>query len=214
MESEHGMRGIEGAAFARTLETLKRHGSNILLVGGDEECHDAVCHRLCGLRGSEPRYQLFVTDHDERHLTTRVVSRRLEDGSMTLTLSTGTGDRSSLEPLSLELVSAIDEFEGVAGGFAPSELRVCVDPLGRLLDVYDAQEVFRFLQTVTSRIDDARGMGHYHLPREHGHDTLSLLEPLFDAVVVLRVRDGSYEQQWHLRDGSPGAKTKTDWLRL
>ncbi|SDQ65637.1 DUF7504 family protein [Natronobacterium texcoconense] len=214
MESELGTRGIEGAAFARTLETLKRRGSNILLVGGTGGCHDAACHRLCGRRGSEPRYQLVVADGEKRRLTGSVVSRRLENGTMTLEFSTGTGRRSSLEPLAHEVVTAIDEFEAVADGFSPSELRVCLDSLGGLLEAYDAEQVFHFLRTITSRIDDARGMGHYHLPRDHGHDTLSLLEPLFDAVVVLRVRDGSYEQQWHLRDGTPGARTKTDWIRL
>ena len=99
-----------------------------------------------------------------------------------------------------EIVRAVDEFAGEQAGFAPAQLRLCVGSLEPLLADHDAEDVFRLLHVVTTRINHTGGMGHYHLPVDREHDAVSLLEPLFDALLEVRTRRGVVEQRWHFRD--------------
>ena len=62
METESRGERTDGAAFAQTLESLKREGSNILLVGpGAQAAHERVCCRLLGELTDQSRYRLVVT---------------------------------------------------------------------------------------------------------------------------------------------------------
>ncbi|MFC4543568.1 hypothetical protein ACFO5R_16700 [Halosolutus amylolyticus] len=217
MERDPGGVAPESATFANELATLKREGSNILVVGADTaDAHDAVCHRLLGDTDPGPRYRLFVTNSD---------TRSTSHGSGGTVESAWTIDCSELNPsaddptvpaasnlgtLGIEIVETIDELDDTADGLAPSELRVCVDSLVPLLQEYAAEHVFRLLHLATSRVDHVDGMGHYHLPLDRDHDAVNLLEPLFDAIVEVRARDDRYEQRWYLRD----QETSTDWISL
>ncbi|EMA39116.1 DUF7504 family protein [Halobiforma nitratireducens] len=227
-----GTRGTDLGTFARTLETMKREGCNVLLVGsGAADCHAAVCRRLCGAAGPEPRRRLFVTDGETIPAAaagTDGGARAAEaptdgcanDPANATTIQVDDGD--SLGEIGIEVVEAIDDLEGDVGGFEPAELRLCTDVLAGLLRDHDTERVFRLLHVIVSRVDHVDGMGHYHLPLERDHDAVNLLEPLFDAVVELRVRDQSQagagsesgdaadcEQRWFLRDGGT-----TDWISL
>lgn len=211
----------DSATFAQALGTLKQEGSNILLVG--ERSTDAqlsACHRLLGEDRRDSRYRLFVlTDdsgcsscHDGRdgRTRTRVIRRGTENDPSSAVQADSVVGTELLGALGTEVVETVDEFEDEVDGLDPSELRVCVDSLAPLLTEHDRQNVFRFLHMLTSRIRQADGMGHFHLPVDRDHDSVRLFEPLFDAVVEVRTRNGGTEQRWHLRD----QRTSSDWITL
>ncbi|SEQ36018.1 DUF7504 family protein [Natrinema salaciae] len=207
MEDERGGAVPDSATFARTLGTLKREGSNVLLVGSEATgTHETACQRLAGATKRDSRYRLFVTD--ERGVSCG--GDHETDCVHTIDYSSTVDDRTPLGALGIEVVETIDEFADDADGFEPSELRVCVDSLVPLLREHDPQAVFRLLHMITSRIDQARGMGHYHVPLPRDHDAVNLFEPMFDAIVTVRSRGGTEEQQWYLRE----TETTTDWLEL
>lgn len=221
MESDHGSVGIESARFARTLETLKREGSNVLIVGADARgAHDAVCRRLCGPHGSpteaverhgggRKHYHLFVTGHADSPSSNDAgdTVERIEYAGGAA--SSASDERRSLETLGSEIIDSIADLDDDADGLGPSQLRVCVDSLVTLFRDHDAERVFRLLHITTSGVDHVNGMGHYHLTLDRDHEAVSLLEPLFDAVVELRSDDGDHEQRWHLRD-----QGTTDWISI
>ncbi len=220
MEDEREGLVPDGATFARALGTLKRDGSNILLVGSEPtDVHETACRQLLGSTARHSRYRLFVTDTDDRaacSVTADAASERIRTVEYPTTDTERTeqteidSGRSSPGALGIRIVEAIDEFAETADGFEPSELRVCVDSLVPLLDEHDAETVFRLLHMATARVDKACGMGHYHVPLEPDHEAVALLEPMFDAIVTVRSRDGAAEQQWYLRE----ADTTSDWLEL
>lgn len=207
----------ERTTFSQTLDTLKQDGSNILIVGTDPtDAHDAVCHRLLGREGTDPRYRLFVTNDDHRG--------SLDEGGAgerTQTLDYATLEPSSSDPdapaqrsplgaLGIEIIEAVNELDDHADGLEPAALRICVDSLVTLLQSHSSESVFRLLHMTTARVDHVCGIGHYHLSVERDHDAVNLFEPLFDAIVEVRARGETYEQRWDLRD----REMQTDWLAL
>ncbi|WP_083822867.1 DUF7504 family protein [Halopiger xanaduensis] len=230
MDGEYANGGETRAAFARTLPALKRDGSNVLVVGEDVTAvHEVACRELCGCGDSDgddgdesaidrSRYRVLVTDRADRPSnesapsgTVRWIEYATEadgDPSVGDTQYAGCSDR--LEALGIEIIETIDEFDADADGLAPAELRVCVDSPMPLFRAYDAERVFRLLHATTAAIEHVNGMGHVHLPLAPDHETVALLEPLFDAVVELRERAGKYEQRWRLRE----RRTRTEWLSL
>jgi hypothetical protein len=120
-------------------------------------------------------------------------------------------DEDALAHLREEVIVAIDYFQGVDGGLGPSELRLSVSSLGRLAHEHDADEISRFVRSVSAMVQGVRGMAHYHLPRPDDDDVVDRLTPLFDARIELRKRDGlPTEQRWHV----PKYEQTTDWVRL
>ncbi|QLG47596.1 DUF7504 family protein [Natrinema halophilum] len=224
MEDERGGLVSDNATFARTLDTLKQEGSNILLVGADApEAHQMACQRLLGATDRDSRYRLFVTGgetrvscgrtdgaSDERVRTIDYSNTRLDPDGTGEEESAADGGLPSPGTIGVAIIEAIDELAETAEGFDPAELRVCVDSLVPLLQEHDAETMFRLLHVTTSRTDKARGMGHYHLPIPVDHDAVNLFEPMFDAIVTVRSRDDRSEHQWFLRE----TETTTDWLEL
>lgn len=219
MEDERGGLVPDHASFARTLGTLKQEGSNILVVGAETaSAHETACQQLLGATNRDSRYRLFVTGEDDRvacertddPATDRVHTIDYSSMAFGTEAQPAADGGPALGTLGIEIVETIDEFADAADGFAPSELRVCVDSLVPLLQEYDAEAMFRLLHMATSRVDKACGMGHYHLPLGSDHDAVNLLEPMFDAIVTVRSRDGTDEQQWSLRE----AEATTDWFEL
>lgn len=218
--------GDRGAArVVQTLDALKRTGSNILLVGSTvTSAHDVACHRLCGRVDGDRRYRVVVTDggrstascdHDDRGTVRTITYDAPETTATTTTGATNSATSTSrspdsLEALGLEVIDAIDTIESEAGELGPSELRVCVDSLATLFQEHDTESVFRLVHVVSSRIEQAGGMGHYHLPVAADHDAVRLLEPMFDATVELRGEHDRYEQRWSLDDQD----LETGWVPL
>lgn len=219
----------ETASFAKALASLKRRGSNLLLVGpAYESAHLPASRRLMGDADSPRERLLVLTDRDAESET------RLPDGSepvrtvehRTLTRSTAASPAPSPSPLSISgpdgephdpLVSlgneVADEIEAAderADGLAPGQLRVCLDSLAPLLEEHDRQRVVAFLHAMTSDVDRVNGMAHYHLPVARDAEVVGFIEPLFDAVIELRVGTSGPQQRWTLTDG----RGSTDWLAL
>ncbi|SEV95560.1 DUF7504 family protein [Natrinema salifodinae] len=223
MEDEGGRSAPVRASVTRALGTLKREGCNVLLVGSEAtSAHETVCRQFLGASAAEAPFRLFVRAVGQRETdqaSCGPVDESETDRVQTIECASATLDpttASAIGALGIEIVEAIDAFADSAaggnsdGGLEPASLRVCVDSLGPLLEAYDAEAVFRLLHVTTTRVDQADGIGHYHLPIAPDHDAVSLLEPLFDAVVTVRTRDGADEQRWSLQE----ADAPTDWLAV
>ena len=91
----------------------------------------------------------------------------------------------------------------------PAVLRVGVYSLETLLEAHGVEAVRELAYQLTGEVRRARGMGHYHLPREPGSEAVSDLQFVFDARLELRRSTGVPEQRWHL----PGRGT-TGWVEL
>ncbi|PSQ45408.1 hypothetical protein BRD17_01450 [Halobacteriales archaeon SW_7_68_16] len=217
MDTEPGGGVPERAAFAERLATLKREGSSILVVGATDT-QPTACRRLTGGETSTPRRQLFVlTTAGVGHATVpdtadaaddiRVVRRNDGDGGRSPGIETVV-DADALPPLGTEIVDTMRAMEAAAGGFEPSELRLCVDSLDPLFDAHGDEAVFRFLHVVTAAATDLTAMGHYHLDRGPDSDAARLLEPLFDATIEVRRVEGVDEHRWYLHDED----VTTDWV--
>lgn len=218
-----GPEGAEGAAFAQALMALKERGSNLLVVGGSVDgIHTDACDRLLGDDSERPRRRVHVrTDgtvdcapggrpSDGR---SRVLVR--ETATRGATTASASADRAGqlvspgADELAASVEDAVADLEPTAG-YHPAQLRVCFDSLLPLFSEYDDQQVSRTLSTVTDRVEQVDGMGHYHLPVARDHRTVDLLEPLFDAVIVLRASGGRPEHNWQL----VGRDVESGWLPL
>lgn len=217
------------ATFAKALASLKRQGSNLLLVGpAYEGAHLPASRRLMG-DADTPRERLLVlTDRDaarEARLPDDVEPvRTVEHRSLTRSVATSpspspgplspTGpDGEPSDPLVSLGNEVADEIEAAnerVGGLAPSQLRVCVDSLGPLVEEHDPERLFAFLHAMTRDVTRVNGMAHYHLPVPADADEVKLIEPLFEAVVELRAGTNGPQQRWRLTDG----RGSTDWLPL
>lgn len=224
MDDERGGLASTDVTFARTLDTLRQEGCNILLVGAEApEAHESACERLLGAPECDSRYRVFVCGDEtqvscgkthgataERVRTIEYATKGVETDGRTEPESAANGGRPSPGMIGVEIVEAVDELAETAAGFEPADLRVCVNSLVPLLQDHDAETVFRLLHVVTSRVEQARGMAHYHLPVRPDYDAVNLFEPMFDAIVTVRSRDGCTEHQWYLRE----ADTTSEWLDL
>lgn len=86
-------------------------------------------------------------------------------------------DAGNLTRLGVTLSEFIDGDDG-------RSTRLCFDSLTVLLQYAGVGRTFRFLHAVTSRVQQAGAVGHYHLdPAAHDDQTLATVRGLFDAVV-------------------------------
>lgn len=210
--------GADGAAFARTLSALKERGSNLLVVGTVyDRGHVAVCERLLGEPEADRRRLLVRTDGacgtvpSRTDNGVRVVEQRTAGmgGPDPAGASVDTvvdGDITRLER------AAVDAFDALAEGRdpEPAEMRLCVDSLRPLLVHNSEGRVRRFVDRLSSRVDRDDGMGHFHLPAGSDDRYVSMLTPVVDAVVEVRVQGGEPQQRWHVFEGA----VDSGWLAL
>ncbi|WP_247728744.1 DUF7504 family protein [Halovivax limisalsi] len=218
MGSEIGGGASEQISFAQSLDELKRQGSNVLVVGGENRApQDAVCDRLLGDGGGSTRYRIVVTTDPNRieshgecgGMETRYLLIRTDDTAGTPADDDQVTEVSLLGTLGTEFVETVDACEADTD-LDPSELRVCVDSVADLIDAFDAENVFRLLHAMTTRIRQSRGMGHYHLPIDRTDEAVRLYEPLFDAVITVRSDGDDLTHRWNLRDDD----AETDWIPI
>lgn len=225
---DNGSGGTDEAAFAQSLSALKDRGSNLLVVGAAiDGAHREACDRLLGEATGEPRRRVFVrTDGagdcglgvppGASPVDTRVVEYATETRSAAVATNPGTEAHTTriedgrLDGLATAVVDDVDELAETSGDPEPAELRLCFDSLMPLLAEHDLEEVSRTLDSITARIREYRGMGHYHLPVDPDDRAVRLLEPLFDAVIELRLRDGRVDHNWRL----VGRDVESGWLPL
>lgn len=220
----------ETTALIQELDALKQRGSNLLVVGSRmPAAHEAACRQFLGetTTATATRRRLFVLADPctpvaerlpaeavsaDRHSVLRyeVASRSAAETPSGATPPRERRVEGGLGSLGTAVSKAIAEFEASSSGLTPAELRLCFDSLSPLLSEYDSESMFRFLHLLTHRVRSVDGMAHYHLATERDNRFVSLLEPLFDAVVELRLCDGALHQRWWLRDSD----LATGWLQL
>lgn len=219
---ETGQGATETAAFTQALASLKRRGSNLLLVGAaNDRAHVDACHRLLGDDGPTRRRLFVLTDRDHSAVPSAPDDVAVvEYESMTRSAASAQGGAgggvtpaervATLDGLGDAARSAIESFDRDAGGLSPAELRLCFDSLRPLLEEHTEQRVFRFLHALTGDVRGVNGMAHFHLPVARDDPTVRTIAPLFDAVVEVRAAGGTAQQRWHLREED----ISTDWLPL
>ncbi|MDS0298602.1 hypothetical protein NDI76_07595 [Halogeometricum sp. S1BR25-6] len=112
--------------------------------------------------------------------------------------------------LGAEVTKTVEQFDAIAGGLAPAELRVAFDCLPTLVAEYDLETGFRFAHIFANHVRIVDGMAHFWLPRERDDEAVRVLEPLFDATVELCLDGTQLRQRWHFRDSN----LSSDWLVL
>lgn len=208
--------------FPQALASLKRRGSNLLVVGTDHEgAHIDICARFLGDAAADRERVLVFTDRDER-LDDRVPGvepervRVLDVGNLTRSGAAGAASpvppgtvripTSDLDRLQSAVTAEIDDFRDLT----PAELRVCIDSLGPLLEDHDRESVRAFLEDVGTAVTGVRGMAHHHFRVARDDPAVADLAPLFDAVVEVGTEAGRSVHRWHIDDPD----LTTDWLAL
>lgn len=222
--------------FATALSRLKQHGSALLVVGNvTQEIHQLACRQLMG-DPSMHRQRLFVTtngsstnvrsaiengskhrDHVIDYVTCYRSATESSDSThrsmMEAGIETSTasyGSVSSPSDLVAAIVGNIQDIERDAEPLTRGELRVCIDSLSPLIEPNQRETLLRLVRYTAIATRRRRGMIHTHLPVARGTELATLFEPLVDAVVELRVMDGTPQQRWHLID----ATVTSDWTDL
>jgi hypothetical protein len=174
-----------------------------------------------GFDGEDPRQRVYVLTRDAEGCadlpesassgTTALLCHADVEPSAPLspTVEKRVVDSELLSALGTTVLEAVDGIEAETD-LDPGELRLCLDSVRPLLQHHRSETVFRLLHMVTSRVRQSTGMGHFHLRLDHENDYVRLLEPLFDAIVEVRVDSSAVEQRWHLRD----SEVTSDWIEL
>lgn len=177
--------------------------SNVLLlassVGSGAE---TACNELLETAGSDPKHTVLVSclrSPAERLAATEPASNRSSRttvvdvgmASRSATSATGGGEspadvRVERVPDSADLIDLGERLDGhLADG--DEETTLCLDSVTDLMQTADSQAVFKFLEVLTSSVDRANAVAHYHMnPDVHDPETVATFEVLFDAVVDLR----------------------------
>jgi hypothetical protein len=113
-----------------------------------------------------------------------------------------------LDELENTTLRTINQLETMNDGFLPAELRVCFSMHLRLFSDYESEAVVSVIRSLTQRIDQSNGMGHFHLSTPFEQQFKSRLAPLFDAVVELDVKEGTPYQRWCLHRSD----INSEWL--
>lgn len=220
------------APFVESLGELKRSGSNLLVIGSvPNEIHHTICKQMLGRSPDTPRCRVVVFSNADGQsakddISTLVSSsptpiHTINTASQPLTAfeesDTGreqvaradaTDDR--LDDLKTILIETIDQLEAANNGFAPAELRVCFSMHLRLFDNYERERVSSVIHSMTRRIKQFNGMGHFHLSSPSEQQYRSYLAPYFDGIVRLDSKEGTPYQRWHLCNSD----TTSEWLPI
>ena len=220
-------------AFSQRLQRLKQRGCNLLVVGS---VPDSVLSLASNQMLGDPdlrRHRLFVlTDADTSTVRGRLPAASTRSIAQTTkvvdhvpsarTAATQTGTATDQVPIERvydedlgvlceAITDSIAAFERQEGGFDAGRFRLCFDSLRPLIDEHDPEDISRFLARLTTAVCGVHGMGHFILPVAREDDVVDPLVPTFDAVVELRIVNGSREQErWYL----PEADLTTNWISL
>ena len=204
-------------ALQSTLTRLKQTGGNLLLVGAvPDDVLTTVSAPLLGTatRSRIPLFALHKTSVDtarERlsesgasQTDARIITHRARTRSPTAVLHRPsdfhvTAISGGLDDLRGAITDTIAEIDQEQDGLAPAELRFSFDSLESVLHEHDRTAVVAFLEAVCDAVSQVAGMGHYVLQQDRSADPVSALEPLFDAVIELRVTSDGPEQRWSFR---------------
>lgn len=174
-------------------------GSNVLVLGtSHDEGAEETCANLLAGDPSSQRDILLVTFTESaqtrlHHLRGQadlspakigVVS--VDEGKRSAAASTGEclSVTSITEPGDLTGVGiAITEYLSAWHGDG-NQVVLCFRSLTTLLQFVDMKRAYKFLNELTSRLERAKAVAHFHVdPGAHDEQTLSMLKPLFDDIV-------------------------------
>ena len=208
-----------GDSLQETFRELKRRGPQVLVTGDvPEPVSRRATRRLLG-HPDEDRYRVFaLTDSDADGKAWFPRGYAPADDEVTLigehelrgsAVVGGSLDDGAEDTLLGRIDDEIRGCRPTDGTLAPATLRVGVYSLETLLETHGIEAVRRLAYHLTGEVRRARGMGHYHLPREPRSAAVDDLQFVFDARLELRTAEAAPEQRWHL----PGHGT-TNWVAL
>lgn len=209
-----------GRTIRDAFQELKQRGPQVLVTGDvPEAVSRRATRRLLGHPDEQRHRVLALTDSDAASDQWFPGSHSAADDEISLI---GAGDLRGSAAVGAPadgdseddaLVRLIDEEVTTwcpsRSAPPPAVLRVGVYSLETLLEAHGVEAVRTFAYQLTGEVRRARGMGHYHLPREPDSEAVSDLQFVFDARLELRRSAGQAEQRWHL----PGRGT-TGWVEL
>lgn len=218
---------LGSAEFAAALSRLKQRGSTLLVVGNvAPEVHQLACRHFMGdpsmhrqrlyvtTDGSGTDAQSAVTDgsYHRDHVVDYVTRFRSAKCPSSDSDSTAVSHTTVRTPSSLvaQIIGTIRSIERTAEPLAAGELRVCVDSLSTFIESNERDISLRLVRYTAIATQRRSGMAHIHLPVARESELAALFEPLVDAVVELRVTDGTPQQRWHLTEPS----ITSDWTDL
>lgn len=209
-----------GRSVRDAFQGLKQRGPQVLVTGDvPEAISRRATTRLLGHPEEERHRILALTDSnaaadqwfpgpysaDDENVTLIGASELRGSAAIGAATDTPSEDDALVRQVDKEVVSWCPSGETPP----PAVLRVGVYSLETLLETHGVETVRRFAYQLTGEVRRARGMGHYHLPRESGSAAVADLQFVFDARLELRTASGEPEQRWHL----PGRGT-TGWVAL
>jgi len=219
----------EGTAFGDALAELEDRGCNFLVVGAvPSDVHHRVSQQLFGAETAARHRLLVLLARNDDELESRFgfPPSQMPPGTVSvvrhsmLLRSTATDvtrepfsnrvDTDRLSDLGLAISEEVLGFVQSTTRREPGWFRLGFDSLLPLLENYETEPVFRLLRTMTHRIRDVSGMGHFHLSVPIDAPVVDRLRPIFDGLVEIRAREGGYQQRWHLIERG----VSSSWDRL
>jgi hypothetical protein len=208
---------VENSAFSDALTELEDGGCNFLVVGPvPGGVHHRVSQQLFGAETAVRHRLLVLLARNDAELESRFgfPPSQMPPGTVSVVRhsmflrSTATDvtrepfsrrvDTDRLSDLGRAISEEVLEFVRSTTRRAPGWFRLGFDSLLPLLENYETEPVFRLLRTMTHRIRDVSGMGHFHLSVPMDAYIVDQLRPIFDGLVEIRRREGGYQQRWHL----------------
>ena len=209
-------------AFVNSLPTLKQSGCALLVVGDvPTDVHAYASRQMLGQTSDEVRNRLIVlTNGDYRGASHRLpLDQSTTGGTSSIILHDPRARSAAAKQLSVsddvsvrQLVDAnisdlavaihneIDRLEPGTVALEPASLRVCISSISQLLATDDMQTVFRFLHLISGRVKHSKGIIHVHFPIQRDSRDVTLVEPLFDAIIELRIQGSEIQQRWRMTD--------------
>ena len=201
--SEQGIAGtapLSNDEHSAVLDQVTDSASVLLLGPTDHPVADTICSRfVVGDEGS--RNCLFVTFQDDpndridvchhandwtggdigvievgRGRGASETTTSAGGGSITVRHVSNPGDLSKLGIVITQLLAEFDE--------TPQQTALCFHTLSALHNQVGTKTLFRFLNTLQSRLRSSNAVGHYHMdPELHDEIVIETLRPIFDSVV-------------------------------
>lgn len=212
--------------FGSALEELKASGCLLLVVESDDAASACGCDRMLGTDGHADRRRLFVRGDTTAHRRSSVRTPERDDertvayrtGARTATAAATDSDLGTVErpdatasdptKLASTIESQVDVLRPPSG-FAPGQLRVCVDVVADIVAIDDLASAAAVVERLGDVVRAADGMAHVHVGDAVPARAVEGLHTQFDAVVELE-GDDEPRQRWHLPDES----LSTAWLEL
>jgi len=180
--------------------------SNVLLLAPSVEREaDAVCEELLHATGTNRTHALLVTclaspaDRLARWTgrggdPDRTTVIDVDTSARSAAATAGTGGalgvpNATVErvPDATDLIELGDVLERHLAAEEGEQTSLCVHSVSDLLQATDTESMFKFLEVLTSAVERADAVAHYHVnPDVHDPETVATLEVLFETVVDLR----------------------------